>query len=329
MAGIFISYRREDSAGYTGRLYDLLSTHFEPKQLFVDLSSIAPGDAYPEVIDRHLATCRVLLAVLGTRWLTAVDAQGQSRLQNPKDYVRREVATALERGITVVPLLVGGAKMPHAPDLPEDLAKLAHCQALQISDVDFHHDVSRLVEALDKIVKPAAVRTHKAKTIQLRAEAQSLSTDEVKAMLVVQGFYCAGWNATGAGIAHEYKVTVAAGAIVVIDSAVNLMWQKSGSSECFSFADTHLYIENLNSRKFGGFTDWRMPTLEEAMSVMSPAKQGTTHLPPELDGGPILWTADRFSGQAEDRGWIVWFGDGNCGPENTAFNGWARAVRSV
>jgi hypothetical protein len=238
----------------------------------------------------------VLLAVIGTRWLTLADDKGQNRLQNPKDYVRREIGTALKWQIKVIPVLVGGARMPHAVDLPADLAGLAQCQALLVSDVDFHHDVSRLIEVLQVLVKPPAPARARVKTVRLRVEQAALSNDDVKVMLITRGFYCRGWNDTGKGIDHEYKTMVQGGAIVVLDKATNLMWQESGSGECFSFADAHICIDGLNSRKFGGFADWRVPTLEEAMSLMSPAKQDGTYLPAELDGAPILWTADKYAG---------------------------------
>jgi hypothetical protein len=324
MAGIFISYRRDDSAGHTGRLSDLLRSQFDPKQIFLDLNSIEPGEAFPAVIAANLASSHVLLAVIGPRWLSSVDSKGQSRLQDPTDFVRREIAAALERGIKTIPLLVGGAKMPQSGDLPADLTRLAQCQAFQLSDAEFPDDVSRLIAVLRSSVKPPALK--KTKVLRLRAERATLSRDDVTAMLAMHGFYCRGWNEAGKGIAHEYKTMVQAGAVVVLDKATNLMWQKSGNNHATIFEETHLYIQELNAKKFASFADWRMPTLEEAMSLMTP-KDGSGYLPPEFDGAVILWTADRAT--KDGSAWIVYFHDGLCTVESINFNGYIRAVRSA
>jgi len=326
VTGIFISYRREDSAGYTGRLYDLLSAHFGAKKLFIDLDSIHPGENFPEVIERNLASCDVLLAVIGTRWLTLADDAGHSRLQDPEDFVRREIAAALDRRIKIVPVLVGGARMPGPQELPADLAKIAQYQALQIGDAEFHQGVSRLIDVLHESVGPAEKERKRTKRLQLRTEKAALSVDDVKVMLAVHGFFCKGWNEAGKGIAHEYETMAAHGGVIVFDKATNLMWQKSGSQDGVTFDDLEKYTLALNSRRFGGFDDWRVPTLEEAMSLMNPAKHGEYYLGPEFDGSVIMWTADRHVN--DGAAWIVYFYDGICSGESVNYHGYIRAVRS-
>src|SRR5262245_23829831 len=152
MATIFLSYRREDSAAHAGRLYDRLSAHFGKANVFMDIDTIDLGEDFVEAITRTVGACDVLIALIGRQWLTAADAEGRPRLEKPDDFVRMEIAAALERNIRVVPALVGGASMPVAEALPQPLAKLAFRNALQISNERFHQDVDRLVESIERAV---------------------------------------------------------------------------------------------------------------------------------------------------------------------------------
>jgi len=118
MASIFISYRREDSLAYARHLHDLLLRQFgAPNQVFMDLDTLQPGDDFIDTIQQTVASCDVLIAVIGKQWLTVVDEHGWPRLDNPEDFVRLESQTALERKIRVIPALVAGASMPRSQDL--------------------------------------------------------------------------------------------------------------------------------------------------------------------------------------------------------------------
>ena len=328
MSGIFISYRRDDSAGHAGRLYDRLSDCFGADKLFMDVDTIRPGEEFPEVIDRKIATCNVLLAVIGNRWLAATDAAGKRRLEDPGDFVRLEIQNALDRGMRVIPVLVSGARMPRAEDLPDDLNRLARLQAIEISDAGFREDASRLVELLQETVAPAGAKRKRAKKYALRSEPATLSPDEVKAMLATHGYYCKGWNAAGKGIEHDYQTMVSAGAVVVADKATGLMWQKGGSDSGMIFEETNQYVAGLNERKYAGFENWRVPTLEEAMSLMTAEERGGHHLDAAFESSVvIMWTADRHS--REGGGWIIYFYNGICAGESVNYNGDVRAVRSM
>jgi hypothetical protein len=103
---IFISYRRDDASFPAGRLYDRLSGHFRQNQIFMDVDNVEPGADFLEVIKASVGSCEVLIAVIGKDWLSSTDKEGKRRLDNPDDFVRIEIATALERGIPVVPVLV-------------------------------------------------------------------------------------------------------------------------------------------------------------------------------------------------------------------------------
>jgi hypothetical protein len=150
MPGIFISYRREDSIAYAGRIYDRLLTHFHRSQIFMDIDTIEPGVDFVQVVERAVISCDVLLAVIGKQWLGIADRDGHRRLDNPEDFVRLEIATALARNIRVIPMLVGGATMPRSVDLPEDLVSLARRHGMEVPDVGFHQALSRMIESVEK-----------------------------------------------------------------------------------------------------------------------------------------------------------------------------------
>src|ERR1039458_8644847 len=126
MHGVFISYRRDDSEGQAGRLYDDLAGRFGRDAIFMDVAGIEPGLDFRKAIDQSVASCSVLLSVMGPGWIDAKDEMGRRRLDNPMDFVRLETASALKREIPVIPVLVHGAKMPRTELLPEDLQELAY-----------------------------------------------------------------------------------------------------------------------------------------------------------------------------------------------------------
>ena len=150
--GIFISYRREDAASAAGRLFDWLGNQFGMEQVFADVDSISPGDDFVEKITSAVASCTVLLAVIGNRWLTAAGDDARPRLEDPHDFVRLEISAALSRGIRVIPILVEGARMPGEGDLPDGLAPLSRRQAVRLSPDRWGTDIRRLLHELDKIL---------------------------------------------------------------------------------------------------------------------------------------------------------------------------------
>src|SRR5688572_14604229 len=126
MPRIFISYRRDDSIDAAGRLYDRLSDHFGKDNVFLDVDAIPVGVDFRRHLQDAVGECDVLLAVIGHAWLDARRADGSRRLDDPADFVRIEIRTALERGIPVIPVLVGRATMPAGRDLPAALQALAY-----------------------------------------------------------------------------------------------------------------------------------------------------------------------------------------------------------
>jgi TIR domain len=152
MARIFISYRREDSGASAGRLHDRLREQFGHDNFFMDIDTIEPGLDFTAVIERTVASCDVLIALIGRQWLTSTDAAGQRRLDDPEDFVRREIATALRRNIRVIPVLIQDTSMPRAATLPDDLQPLTRRNAVDLSDMHFHRDADQLIVVLDRVL---------------------------------------------------------------------------------------------------------------------------------------------------------------------------------
>lgn len=155
MSLIFISHRRESGSAYAGRLYDRLADHFGETQIFMDVDNIRVGLDFVEQIEKAVQECDVLIVVIGKAWLTTKDEEGTRRLDNPSDFVRVEIQAGLGRNIPVVPLLMGGARMPKASELPDALAKLARRHAMKMSDERFRADMARLIEHISEYVSGA------------------------------------------------------------------------------------------------------------------------------------------------------------------------------
>jgi hypothetical protein len=148
MADMFLSYRRDDSRGATGRLADRLQTLFGPERVLRNVDSIAPGLDFEAALARAIGGASVMLAMIGPRWADLRDAQGRRRLDDPQDTVRREIEAALAAGLPVISVLVEGARMPTAEALPASLEAFTRCQAFGLDDAGWHVDVARLAAQL-------------------------------------------------------------------------------------------------------------------------------------------------------------------------------------
>jgi TIR domain len=164
---VFISYRREDSAGHAGRLFDRISSHFgDTVKIFMDIDSITPGEDFVNVIENAVGSCAILIAIIGMDWLTVTDEAGKRRLDNPEDFVRVEIATALNRGVRVIPVLVQDANMPRREHLPEALVKLSRRNAIEISDVRWNYDVNRLIKTIEGVLNRQQSRNRMSAQVQ-------------------------------------------------------------------------------------------------------------------------------------------------------------------
>ncbi len=150
--GVFLSYRREDTAPYVRLLQAEFKRRIPDTPVFVDLDSIEAGLDFAEVIREAVGSCAVLVALIGRQWATLADEGGRRRLDNPDDYVRFEVQTALKRKVRVIPLLVDGAKPLRQQQLPSELQQLARLNALELSYGRYEYDVDRLVRLLQRVL---------------------------------------------------------------------------------------------------------------------------------------------------------------------------------
>jgi DNA-binding beta-propeller fold protein YncE len=159
MSGIFLSYRRDDSAGWTGRLHEHLVHQWGPDQVFMDIDAIAPGEDFRKAIAQMMRTCDVVMVVIGPNWVTARDDTGARRLDEEGDTHRAEVAAALVADdVRVIPVLVGGAAMPKVSELPTPLKDLAYRHAAVIDDRRFASDVRDMQESLKRFAEGLASR---------------------------------------------------------------------------------------------------------------------------------------------------------------------------
>jgi hypothetical protein len=361
MASVFLSYRREDARADAGRLHDRLSASFGADSVFMDIDDIAAGDNFVERLKQTLDQCDVLLLVIGPRWHSITDAEGRPRLASPSDFVRLEVQTALERDIPLIPVLVGGATMPTRAEVPSQLADVVLRQSIQISDERFHEDVDRLTEAIRRVTRARLrrplsrrpltlltllalaavvaaaivllVRESGEPAMALRSTPASVSSAEARAMVVAKGFHEAAWNAAARGPAHAYATRVEGDAVLIADDATGLVWEKGGSGRPVGYEDALARVQEMAARRVGGHADWRLPTVEEAASLLAPAAA-----PPGIDptslvridpafefaAAPFVWTADN---EPDGRRWVVYYGEGRLGLERDSYNAYVRAVR--
>jgi TIR domain len=147
---VFISYRREETAYAAGWLYERLVTRLGEGKIFKDVDSIELGEDFVEAVTAAVGSCDVLLALIGDEWLTVKDEMNHRRIDDPDDFVRLEIEAALARDVRVIPVLVDGAAMPHADELPGSLAALVRRQALELSPDRFYFDTGRLLEVLER-----------------------------------------------------------------------------------------------------------------------------------------------------------------------------------
>lgn len=152
MSGIFICYRREDAAGWAGRLQSDLQDALPNVHVFRDVEALAPGVRFEDAIEQAVGSCDVLIALIGPQWLAAADQDGRRRLDNPHDLVRLEIATCLQRDIRVIPALVGGARLPHLAELPDAIRSLAQRQSHELSDSRWKTDCRTLIAQLRPLV---------------------------------------------------------------------------------------------------------------------------------------------------------------------------------
>ncbi len=144
---VFISYRRGDAGDVVGRIYDRLVDRFGRAHVFKDVDSIPLGVDFRKHLSESVGECRILLAIISRGWLQQSD--GERRVDQTNDFVRIEIEAALQRNIPVIPVLVQGASLPSAQELPQSLCELAYRNATVVrADPDFQADIVRLMDGI-------------------------------------------------------------------------------------------------------------------------------------------------------------------------------------
>jgi len=221
MGSIFLSYRREDTEGQAGRLYDDLVAVFGADSVFMDVAAIQPGRDFRKSIDQSLNSCGVFLSLIGKSWLSAKDISGQRRLDDPADFVRIETGAALKRDIPVIPVLVQGASAPKPDQLPDDLKELAFRNAVELTHPRWNSDIQVLIAALRPHISPSGAKPEpqRVPTGSKRRATKFLAVFAVLLVIVIGlAFYFRPVNKVGdkpATPAAETKATSAA-----VDSSV-------------------------------------------------------------------------------------------------------------
>lgn len=211
MSKILISYRREDSADVTGRIYDRLIQQFGREGVFKDVDSIPIGVDFRRYLDEQVAKCDVFLAVIGRNWMKAKGRKGKSRLEEPGDFVRIEVESALKRDIPIVPVLVGGASTPPADRLPASIQDLSYRNGIAVRpDPDFHRDMDRLIEYLTQqvsgLANPQTKPVNPSKSVPGEAKSVASPAPPMDMVKVPAGLFLAGEEKTREIIDHGYWI---------------------------------------------------------------------------------------------------------------------------
>lgn len=216
---VFISYRRDDAAGYARAVYDALAQRFGAERVFIDVDDIDAGQRFSEVIVQALAASRVLLVLIGRRWQGELPGGG-SRIDDANDLVRREVATGLSQGLQVIPLLLDGAPMPGEAQLPEELRPLAGRNALVLHNVRYEDDMKRLLSALEEALGEPSAPARGSRRRVLRWGAGAAAS------AVLGGAVLWWWSTRGAS---------ADGVLGVWEAEVTYAWSNARHVERFTF----------------------------------------------------------------------------------------------
>ncbi len=188
---VFICYRREETAAHAGRLYDAMVARFGESNVFMDVD-MAPGVDFVERIAEVVSGCLALIVVMGPSWATVADEDGTRRIDDPEDFVRLEVESAVRRSdVTLIPVLVSGARMPRREDLPSELQPITRRNALELSEGRWGYDVGRLMSVLDELLPDGAVAG-------ITAAISAPPTPPLSKRLVLEGMLVAGITAAAA-----------------------------------------------------------------------------------------------------------------------------------
>ncbi|MFJ9307296.1 toll/interleukin-1 receptor domain-containing protein [Streptomyces cyaneofuscatus] len=175
MSEIFVNYRTGDEESAATLIDRELARRFGRKRIFFASNSIEPGHRFPATLIKAVEECEALLAVIGPRWADVRGADGRPALESERDWTRREIRTALDRGVLVIPVLVGKATRIDPAVLPEDLRELADCQYKRFDHRNVSSDLTALGDALARLLPELGAKDRDARAARERADAKSRS----------------------------------------------------------------------------------------------------------------------------------------------------------
>ncbi len=299
---IFLSYALEDIE-MAKKLYTDLKRY--GLDVWIDCESLLPGQNWKITIEKTIKQSQYYLLLLSSHSITK------------RGFIQKEMRLAYEMleqcsedDIYLIPMRLNKC----APSL-----KISAIHYIDLfPDSEYQNGFKKILQ----VVSPGM--------FLLRSEPKELSPAEVNELIIVHGFYASERNPGGKGFSHQYQLQTIRGDKLVFDEATGLLWQKSGSEENMVFEDANVWIEKLNQRGYGGFHDWRLPTLEEAMSLMEPeAKNNDLYIDPVFNKKQWwIWTSDLFQVELREA-WQVDFNFGNCAANYFKAASYVRAVRSV
>jgi len=341
---IFISHAWEDKA-LVRQIEKALAE--AGAEVWVDHAGIRGGDNLPERISDALDWCNTLLliwskAAAGSRWvkLEWTNAIALDKLVIPCPLEKTVLPSILantayidfsnrDRGLRDL-LRALRLAQTGGENLDLELAGVIHARLSQTAPSSLSKPPQNEPKATPPQSKPLVAKPTppvRPTIIQLRhTPVNPLSVDAVQQMLRDKDFFDDYKNKSGKGIQHQYESVERHGAKLVLDHATGLTWQQGGSENYVPFNAAASHIQQLNAENYGGYKDWRLPTLEEAMSLIEPKKHGKLYLDPVFDRTQRwIWTADLKSA---GRAWYVAFDTGSCAHGDLDFGYDVRAVRS-
>jgi TonB family protein len=299
LGGIFVSYRRSDSQGEAGRLFDDLVKHFDEHTVFMDVSAIEAGRDFRKAIEEGVTKCGVLLVVMGPEWLNAKDERGARRLDDPADFVRIETAAALRRDIPVIPVLVRAARMPSSEQLPEELKELAFRNCIELTHARWRSDIQLLIDALRRLLGDSDQAEARVKTNAVVASAQATQRERTEPAKLEQASSTRIDPVAIQQVSRELALRIGPIADIVV---------KRAASRCNSIEDLYVKVaEEIDS------PDERQKFLLRRASLSSvplahvagpttPAKNFPLS-PPSENGAVLLKTASSSAGTRSSSRW--------------------------
>lgn len=287
LGAIFVSYRRSDSQGEAGRLFDDLVKHFGERMVFMDVAGIEAGRDFRKAIEESVAQCGALLVVMGPEWLNAKDESGARRLDDPADFVRIETGSALRRDIPVIPVLVHGASMPRPEQLPEGIKDLAYRNCIELTHARWKSDIQLLVEALRRVVVDTSQHEAGTRPNQSTGSAQrSIPSEGVRETPKLEHGSSAQIDAVAMQrVSRELALHIGPIADIMV---------KRAASRCTSIEDLYLKVsEEIESRderdtflrRRGLISSAQLPEEKETITLPTSAPETPASIPPS--GNPV------------------------------------------